>query len=209
MTPPHHLEIKDLSLSRGGKRLLTGLNFELSSGEWLHLQGDNGVGKTSLLRMLCSLAPPDQGGVFWGKQNIQDDLPTYLRNIFFVGHKLALKEELSPVENLRVECALMDVHASESELTDAMAHFGLRGKEHVPLGILSQGQKRRVALAKLKLARAPLWILDEPLVALDAPTVVLFNQLVQTHVTAGGMVILTSHQAIEFGCAGRTLVLRS
>ena len=209
MTPPHLLEIKSLSLSRGGKRLLTGLNFELSTGQWLHVQGDNGIGKTSLLRVLCSLAPPDEGAVFWNKQNIQDNLPVYLRNIFFVGHKLALKEELSALENLRVECALMDVQASESELRDAMAHFGLRGKEHVPLGILSQGQKRRVALAQLKLARAPLWILDEPLVALDAPTVALFNQLVQTHVNTGGMVILTSHQSIEFGCAGRTLVLQS
>ncbi len=209
MTLLNHLEIKNLSLSRGGRGLLQGVNFTLNAGEWLHLQGDNGIGKTSLLRVICSLAPLDQGEILWRGHDIYQDLPLYLRNIFFFGHKLALKEELSPLENLAIECALMDVPACDLDLMSALAHFGLEGRAHVPLGILSQGQKRRVALAKLKLSRAPLWVLDEPLVALDTNTVALFRQLLEEHLKADGLVILTSHQNIELNGRGRTLLLSS
>ena len=103
MTILNQLEIKNLSVSRGGRGLLHGVNFTLNTGEWLHLQGDNGVGKTSLMRVICSLAPLEEGQVLWNGQDIYQDLSEYLRNIFFVGHKLALKEELSPFENLAIE----------------------------------------------------------------------------------------------------------
>jgi len=205
----HFLEIKNLTLSRGGRRLLQDLSFTLNEGEWLHIQGDNGIGKTSLLRVISSLAPSDQGEVRWCGQNIYKDLPSYLKDIFFVGHKLALKEELSPLENLAIECALMDVPAKPADLINALAHFGLKGREHVPLGILSQGQKRRVALAKLKLSLAPLWILDEPLVALDSHTVNLFTEVLEDHLKCGGLVLLTSHQSIELRGRGRALTLSS
>ena len=207
MTLPNRLEIKNLSLSRGGRELLRDLSFSLNPGEWLHLHGDNGIGKTSLLRVICSLAPLDEGEVLWRGKNIHEDLPLYLKDIFFVGHKLALKEELTAFENLAIECALMGVPAQDLDLKQALAHFGLKGREHVPLGILSQGQKRRVALAKLKLARAPLWVLDEPLVALDSHTVDLFTQLLEQHLNSAGLVILTSHQPIQLSGLGRVLML--
>jgi heme exporter protein A len=101
----------------------------------------------------------------------------------------------------------MGVPAQDLDLKQALAHFGLKGREHVPLGILSQGQKRRVALAKLKLARAPLWVLDEPLVALDSHTVDLFTQLLEQHLNSAGLVILTSHQPIQLSGLGRVLML--
>jgi len=205
----NQLEIKNLSVSRGGRGLLHGVNFTLNTGEWLHLQGDNGVGKTSLMRVICSLAPLEEGQVLWNGQDIYQDLSEYLRNIFFVGHKLALKEELSPFENLAIECKLMGVSSGESDLLNALSHFGLEGRAHVPLGILSQGQKRRVALAKLKLSRARLWVLDEPLVALDSHTVTLFTQLLEDHLKDGGLVMLTSHQKIELNGQGRSLMLNS
>ncbi len=207
MTPTHCLEIKNLSLSRGGRRLLKGLNFKLNAGEWLHLQGDNGIGKTSLLRVICSLAPLDEGEVLWNSEDIHQDLTRYLKDIFFVGHKIALKEELSPYENLTIECALMNVPVERVQLLEALKHFGLQGREHVPLGILSQGQKRRVGLAKLKLSRAPLWILDEPLVALDAHTVEKFTELLENHLANSGMIVLTSHQPITLNGRGRVLTL--
>jgi len=207
VTLSNRLEINNLSLSRGGRRLLTDLNFELNAGEWLHVQGDNGIGKTSLFRAICTLAPIDEGEVLWNGQSIHQDLPLYLRDIFFVGHKLALKEELSALENLAIECKLMDVPFNELDLLQALAHFGLQGRERVPLGILSQGQKRRVALAKLKLAHAPLWILDEPLVALDASSIQLFTKLLEDHLEIGGQVLLTSHQRIELTGPGRVLSL--
>ncbi len=207
MYPCQLLEVINVSLSRGGRQLLQAINFSLYPGKWIHVQGDNGVGKTTLLRAVCSLIPLDGGQIFWAGQDTQDDLPLFLQNILFMGHKLALKEELSPLENLLIESQLMQANAQEEEILAALNYFGLKGRERVPLGILSQGQKRRVSLAKLKLSHAPLWILDEPLVALDAQSIKLVKELMEGHLELGGSVLFTSHQPIELLHAGDALRL--
>jgi len=205
--PCQLLEVKNVSLSRGGKQLLKAINFSLKPGKWIHIQGDNGIGKTTLLRAICSLIPLDEGQICWAGQDTKDDLPMFLQNILFMGHKLALKDELSPLENLLFETQLMQTNPQEEELLEALNYFGLKGREHVPLVTLSQGQKRRVSLAKLKLSPAPLWILDEPLVALDVQSIKWVTQLMDQHIELGGSILFTSHQPLELLHSGDELGL--
>jgi len=205
--PPQTLEVNNITLSRGGKKLLRDISFVLTPGHWIHVQGDNGIGKTTLLRAVTSLVPLDSGEVSWGKKNTLDDRPSFLKDVFFMGHKLALKEELSPFENLNIETQLMQAESTSADILSALDYFGLRGREQVPLAILSQGQKRRVSLAKLKLTHAPLWVLDEPFVALDTHSVGLLTGLIEDHLVQGGSVILTSHQNVDFECPGEIMRL--
>lgn len=207
MSQSYVLEVQHLALSRGGRKLLSAINFSLKPGSWLHVKGDNGSGKTSLLRVISCLAPADAGEIFWQGQKTVADKEEFLRNIHFLGHKLALKEELSPLENLLANCCVMGSPHSKDELVQALHLMGLKGREHTPLAHLSQGQKRRVALAGLRLSNALLWILDEPLVALDTPGVTLLLSLMNEHLKRGGAIILTSHQALELESSGSVLHL--
>ena len=197
MQPHTGLEIRDLACERGGKTLFTGLNLSVLPGQSLHLQGDNGSGKTSLLRLLCGLAVPLAGQVLWAGQPTTQAREDFLRDMLYLGHALALKEGLSALENLHFAAALMDQAWSADAAMAALRQMGLRGREHLPLQVLSQGQKRRVALARLCLSPAPLWLLDEPFVALDSAACDVLQGLMQTHVTRGGMVVFTSHQAVN------------
>jgi heme exporter protein A len=196
------LQVKNLSLSRGGKKLLENVSLTLSSGRWLHLQGDNGVGKTTLLKAICTLATIEQGEILWNGQEVQGDSRAFLSDMVFMGHKLALKDELSARDNLSIATRLRGDAHEVGEIDAALAHFGLKGREQLSLGVLSQGQKRRVSLAGLMLARAPLWVLDEPFVALDAYCVQLLIQLINSHLDRGGAVLFTSHQGVELAHEG-------
>lgn len=192
------LQTRDLACERGGKTLFAGLNLSVTPGQSLHLQGDNGSGKTSLLRLLCGLSPPAAGAVWWRGEPVAQVREAYLRDMLYLGHDLALKEGLSALENLHVAAALMDQAWSADAAMAALRHMGLRGREHLPLQVLSQGQKRRVALARLCLSPAPLWLLDEPFVALDSAACDVLQGLMQSHVERGGMVVFTSHQAVPW-----------
>ena len=192
------LQTRDLACERGGKTLFAGLNLSVTPGQSLHLQGDNGSGKTSLLRLLCGLSPPAAGEVVWGGVPVAQARETYERDMLYLGHALALKEGLSALENLHFAAALMDQDWSVDAAMAALRQMGLRGREHLPLQVLSQGQKRRVALARLCLSPAPLWLLDEPFVALDSAACDVLQGLMQTHVARGGMVVFTSHQAVHW-----------
>ncbi len=192
------LQTRDLACERGGKTLFAGLNLSVTPGQSLHLQGDNGSGKTSLLRLLCGLSPPAAGAVWWRGEPVAQVREAYLRDMLYLGHALALKEGLSALENLQVAAALMDQAWSADAATAALRQMGLRGREHLPLQVLSQGQKRRVALARLCLSPAPLWLLDEPFVALDSAACDVLQGLMQSHVERGGMVVFTSHQAVQW-----------
>jgi heme exporter protein A len=183
------------------------VSLTLDSGRWLHLQGDNGVGKTTLLKAICTLAPIEQGVILWNGQVVQEDPRAFLSDMVFMGHKLALKDELSARDNLSIATRLRgDAHGA-GEIDAALAHFGLKGREQLALGVLSQGQKRRVALAALMLARAPLWVLDEPFVALDTHCVRLLTQLINAHLEQGGAVLFTSHQGVDLAHEGDILRL--
>ena len=172
------------------------VNFELKAGQALHLEGDNGVGKTSLLRIVCGLSPADGGEVCWQGTSIQKNAAAFRSSLFYLGHGLSLKEELSALENLMSDAAVSGRTLSQSQALLALARMGLRGREHLPLRVMSQGQKRRTALARLLASQAPLWVLDEPFVALDAKAVDGLRGLLAEHLAHGGMVLFTSHQPV-------------
>ena len=193
---PSSLRANALTCVRGERTLFTGLNLEVSAGEWLHVRGENGIGKTSLLRLLSGLTKPAAGEIFWNEQLISADPSEYHRNLLFLGHRDSLKEDLSALENLSIATALDGITVSEEEILLALHRFGLRGREDLPVNCLSAGQKRRVLLARLLLRQAKLWILDEPFNALDVRAVEMLSELILEHTASGGMAIMTSHQEI-------------
>ncbi len=193
---PSSLRANALTCVRGERTLFTGLDLEVSAGEWLHVRGENGIGKTSLLRLLSGLTKPAAGEIFWNEQLISADPSEYHRNLLFLGHRDSLKEDLTALENLSIATALDGIMVSGEEILLALHRFGLRGREDLPVNCLSAGQKRRVLLARLLLRQAKLWILDEPFNALDVRAVEMLSELILEHIASGGMAIMTSHQEI-------------
>jgi heme exporter protein A len=189
------LSVTELSCTRGERRLFSGVGFQLTAGACLHLQGDNGVGKTSLLRQISGLSPVPLGQVAWCGQPIVDS-ESFRGQRIYLGHDLALKDDLSALENLHIDAAIAGQKVHLQKALSALQRLGLKGREHLPVRALSQGQKRRAALARLLTRQAILWILDEPMVALDAPAQAAFGRLLQAHLDVGGMVLFTSHQPL-------------
>ena len=196
--------VSNLSCSRGDKRLFSGVSFALQPGEWLHLEGDNGVGKTSLLRLACGLSALEQGEIQWQGQPVSSTIDEFRANLAYLGHQLALKEDLTPLENLRADTAIAGRTLSLADAKAALAQLGLKGREHLPVRVLSQGQKRRTALARLLVSSAPLWILDEPFVALDAAAQKVLSEVINGHLNRQGMVLFTSHQMVTLAGQGRS-----
>jgi heme exporter protein A len=196
--------VSNLSCSRGDKRLFSGVSFALQPGEWLHLEGDNGVGKTSLLRLACGLSALEQGEIQWQGQPVSSNSDEFRANLAYLGHQLALKEDLTPLENLRADAAIAgrDLHLADAKA--ALAQLGLKGREHLPVRVLSQGQKRRTALARLLVSSAKLWILDEPFVALDTAAQNVLSEVINGHLNRQGMVLFTSHQMVSLAGQGRS-----
>lgn len=186
------LKARGLGLTRQSQQLFCDLDFSLQPGEALLLEGRNGSGKTSLLRILAGLARPDEGQIYWHQESIQES-SEYRSELLYIGHQAAVNLELTPYENLRYLCAL---HGDGSdEIIDILHAVGLAGYEDVPAGHLSAGQQRRIALSRLWLSDAKLWILDEPLTALDVKAVAGLEKKFAEHVSQGGMLIVTTHQA--------------
>jgi heme exporter protein A len=190
MLAAHKLEI-----IRGDRRLFGDISFELRSGTLLRVTGSNGSGKTSLLRALTGLLLPAAGDIRWHGQNIRTLREEFFKQLVHIGHHNALKDTLTAHENLEVLCALSGISASTEQRREALARFGLAGREHLPAKVLSQGQRRRTALARLALSAAlPLWILDEPFSALDSAAINHMQSIIGAHLADGGMVVLTTHQ---------------
>lgn len=189
MLSAHHLRC-----SRGDRTLFADLSLSLAPGRWLQVGGLNGAGKTTLLRTLVGLNPPDDGEVRWNGTPIRAAGEDFRRACLYLGHHAAVKDELSPVENLRQACAIDGVALDDAQAGDALRRIGLRGRGHLPTRVLSAGQKRRVLLARLLVRPATLWVLDEPFAALDADAVALMGELIGAHLAQGGLAILTSHQ---------------
>jgi heme exporter protein A len=191
------LELKDLACVRGERTLFAGIGCTLDQATLLRVSGPNGAGKTSLLRIICGLMLPAQGEVRWKGENIRALREEYWRDLVYVGHTNALKDDLTPVENLAIGAALSGRPADRRQAHEALDAFDLARCALLPVRVLSQGQRRRVALARLVVSgRAPLWVLDEPFTALDAHAVRLMQRLVAEHVAAGGAAILTTHQDV-------------
>ena len=191
------LELQQVGCARGGQLLFGGLSLQLEAGQWLKVSGDNGAGKTSLLRLLCGLLPPSSGRVLWRGQPLTTQRERLGQERLFLGHAPAVKDDLTALENLLAACTLAGAPVDPALALDALDQAGLRGQAHQPLRRLSQGQRRRCALARLPLARRQvLWILDEPFNALDAPACEWLSERVRTHIQSGGMAVLTSHQPV-------------
>jgi heme exporter protein A len=190
------LDVEDLSCRRGDRTLFTGLSFTLPGHTLLHVRGRNGSGKTTLLRALCGLLRPDHGTIRWRGEPIAELADDYNRELLYFGHLNGIKADLTGLENLRVAATLDQDPAADTEIGAALARIGLAGFDDLPTRMLSQGQKKRVALARLILSKAPLWILDEPFTALDVEAVALLEALIAEHVAGGGAVVLTTHQEV-------------
>ncbi len=194
--PAEGLSVKQLGCERGYRELFTDLNFQLSPGEILHIKGENGAGKTSLLRIIAGLALPVTGEIRFNGYNCRKYRSEYNEQLAFMGHKLGIKLELTPVENIRSFCNLGKT-CTQQQIMDTLEKVGLYGFEEMYCNQLSAGQKRRVALAQILLSRTRLWILDEPFTSLDVIGVELFLKMIQEHVCQGGMVLLTTHQEVS------------
>ncbi len=190
------LEVSNLACSRGDHRLFTGLNLALHPGQIMQVQGENGKGKTSLLRTLCGFLLPDEGKISWCGKDMRELGEEYFANLLYLGHHNAIKDELSALENLRISAGLSGIVLDEKQAIAALRRMGLKGRERLPTKVLSQGQRRRVALAKLLVGDAKLWVLDEPLTALDVGAVALIEELLGEHLAKQGMVIFTTHQPL-------------
>ncbi len=191
------LEITQLECVRGERRLFTNLNFAVAPHTLLEVRGPNGSGKTSLLRTLCGLLPPAAGSISWGGADIQALGDEYRAHLMYLGHLSGVKDELTARENLQLAAATNALPTSAPGIDAALHKLGLRNFHHLPCKALSQGQRRRVALARLCLSAArTLWILDEPFTALDTAALALVQGLLEAHLKAGGMVVLTTHQEV-------------
>lgn len=196
-SPTAALSAHDLACTRGERRLFSGLSFALEPGEALLIQGGNGQGKTSLLRLLTGLSSPAEGEVRWRGQSLQEAREDYHREMAYVGHLNGIKDDLTPLENLRLAAQLAGRRLDETRAEERLRQLGLARCLDLPCRVLSFGQRRRVALASLLCANATLWIMDEPLTGLDVHGVALLESLLKAHLDEGGMVVLTTHQPLS------------
>jgi heme exporter protein A len=187
------LKVNALAFDYIDKPVLSDVQFSLSAGKLLHLQGGNGVGKTTLLRLLAGLLQPSSGGIFWNDASINDDLPSWQQRICYVGHKMGLCPDLTIREN-----CYFDLHWQRRQVSfpDLLKRFNLSALADIPCGKLSQGQKRRAALLRFAMTDARVWLLDEPFVALDRPSMEVLAQCLKQHLAGNGLIVMTSHQSL-------------
>lgn len=201
------LELHGVACVRGGRTLFEQLDCRVAAGRLLRVRGVNGAGKTSLLRMVCGLLPAAEGQVLWRGEAIRDLAEQFGRELVYLGHAAALKDDLSALENLQAACLIGGVVVSREQAQQALTAAGLPGRWRAPARQLSQGQRRRVALARLVLsAAAPLWVLDEPFNALDTAASDWLSGLLQRHLAQGGVVVLTSHQDVALDALAGPLI---
>ncbi len=190
------LSIANLAAQRGDRPLFSALSLTLQAGDCVHLRGENGVGKTTLLKLLAGLSQPQQGEIYWRGQPLAALGDAYFAELHYFGHKDALKELLSPFDNLQLAAKLAGNSLPESAILDVLARVGLARECDLPVRSLSQGQKKRAALARLLATPRPLWLLDEPFVALDAKAQSQLGEWIADHCQQGGIALFTSHQTI-------------
>lgn len=199
------LEAHDLTLFRGERCLIEGLSFALDSGEMLLLEGANGSGKTSLLRALAGLLALDEGDIRWDGASVASDRQGFRHEFAWLGHRTGLKLDLTPVENLRFDTTLRP--RNTREFGEVFERLGITRLANLPVRLLSAGQQRRVALARLLLADVPLWLVDEPFTNLDREGRQLVVDLVSEHLEGSGMCVMAAHQDVDVRGTIRTVRL--
>lgn len=190
------VKAQQLTSVRAGRTLFADLDVQVEAGGVLHVEGPNGAGKSTLLRILAGLLKPQSGQVELFGEPADADLEQWQRRLLFIGHKAAIKSELTALENLDLQACFDG--AAVADPWDLLETVGLLGLEDIPAQQLSAGQQRRIALARLWYSPAPLWILDEPFTALDQAGIELLQQRFAAHSAAGGTLLLTSHQALSW-----------
>jgi heme exporter protein A len=201
------LDVRAVHLWRGERHLLRGTSFVLNRGELLQVVGPNGVGKTSLLRCVAGLLPTESGEIMWRGKQLHDCRDEYHQALAYLAHINALKPDLTALENLQYSVALHRRVAQE-ELRDMFARLRIAPCADLPARSLSAGQKRRVAIGRILLMRASLWILDEPITNLDSAGIALLEECMAEHLGQGGMILTAAHQLLLQGQQGvRTLEL--
>jgi len=191
------LELSKLGCVRGDRRLFSGLDFAVSPGTFVQLTGPNGSGKTSLLRILCGLLAPAEGQVKWNGANIRSLGEEYFTAVTYLGHRHSVKDEFSAVENLKVSNGLNGIELSKERARVVLEQMGLAGRDLLPARLLSEGQRRRVALARLLVCNTKLWLLDEVMTSLDKGAVALVRSLIENHLAGGGIAMVATHQELE------------
>jgi heme exporter protein A len=186
---------------RGERLLFRDVSFTLNPGGFIQLTGPNGSGKTSLLRIVCGLLTPERGEIRWQRAHIRSLGEEYSRIITYLGHRNAVKEELSSLENLRISSGLAGCDLTQSQAQQALARVGLAGRENLPARFLSEGQRRRSAVARLITCTTALWILDEVLASLDHAATALIESIIGEHLGKGGMAIVATHQELQISAS--------
>ena len=191
------LEVLKLGCIRGDRRLFSDLSFSATAGELIELRGPNGSGKTSLLRILCGLSSPAAGQVRWNGKNIRSLAEEYFRDVAYLAHQNAVKDELSALENLCIASGVAGNPLNKAQAQQVLEQIGLKDRQHLPARVLSAGQRRRLALTRLLTSKATLWILDEVLTSLDDAAVRLSRDFISDHIKNGGMAIVATHQDLN------------
>ena len=201
------LEIQTLECVRDDRLLFNDLSFTVADAEVLQIEGPNGSGKTSLLRIICGLRLPEAGQVMWQGESISSNREDYYANMVYIGHLPCIKADLTVMENVRSLLDTRSLTLSNVVIEAALAKVGLASYEDVQGKALSSGQRRRILLAFIELAQAKLWILDEPLTALDVQGVDLMESMILEHRAAGGSVVFTTHHGMQLDCEMRSVQL--
>lgn len=191
------LSAQGLACIRGDRILFKDVSFALNAGGLLYVAGENGSGKSSLLRLLCGLLMPEAGSILWRGEQVKRSSESYLSNLLHIGHLNGLKDDLTAIENLEISARLAGSEIDMQSALHALKAIGIEHCANLPVRVLSQGQKRRVALARLWLTQCPLWILDEPFAALDTLSVEILTSHLSQHISNGGMAIITTHQDVK------------
>lgn len=206
-TAAEGLRVEKVHVWRGDRHVLKGVSFELGAGDLLHVAGPNGAGKTTLLRVVTGLLRPEKGWVAWKGRPIAEEPGAYQRDLAYASHEPALKGDLTALENLIFAVGLKR-RVGRPELTAHLERAGVAGCAHLPARVLSAGQRRRVAMARVLAFRAPLWLLDEPFTNLDSAGSALLAGLLVEHVASGGSVLVVAHHDLDLALPTRQLALR-
>jgi heme exporter protein A len=191
------LELINLDCVRGGRPLFRNLNVSVPDGTLLQVEGANGSGKTSLLRIICGLMSPENGEVRWNGTTIKSLGEEFSQTLAYLGHRNGIKEELTPLENLKIASSVSGNKLKTEDARAALKLLGLESRQHFPVRYLSEGQRRRAALARMITGTAKLWVLDEVLAALDTAAVAVVRTMIEKHLENGGTAIIATHHDLQ------------